>query len=498
MEVAARRSRQAALALAQLPTSCKNDVLRAFKAALAAKKDEILKENAIDVAEAEKLANAGKLSQTLVRRLNLGGAKFDGLLEGLDQVISLEDPVGKCTYANRMAEGLEVYRVTCPIGVMCVIFEARPEACVQIASLALKSGNALLLKGGKEASRSNRVLVDTLRGALDEFCKSYSGAASDDSLRDSLQLLEAREDVAAILKMDQHIDLVVPRGGNALVRYIKENTMIPVLGHADGICAVYVDDQADPKKAAKIVFESKTGYVSACNAMETLLLHEKIVQKDEFMRELLGRFVEGNENSVPSVEFRCCEQSKEPLQKAATAASSSTTASPSPSTPKAKITSCDPKCDYDTEFLDYIAAVKTVRSVDEAIAHINAHGSKHTDCIVTENPKTCEKFMSGVDSADVFCNASTRFADGFRFGFGAEIGISTNRIHSRGPVGLDGLVLYKYRVYGDGHVVAETKFAHERMAECENGEWRVEDLAAKRRKVMLEGGADGGKTKNGA
>ncbi|CAD7929582.1 unnamed protein product [Amoebophrya sp. A25] len=474
MVAAAKNARKAALELAQLSEEKKNEVLRSFRTVLVEKKDAILAANKEDVEEASKLADAGKLSHTLLRRLSLAGTKFDTLLEGLNQVVSLEDPVGKCTYANTIAENLELYRVTCPIGVMCVIFEARPEACVQIASLALKSGNALLLKGGKEAARSNRILTETLR----EGFSRVGGASSD-----MLQLLEAREDVSAILKMDQYIDLVVPRGGNALVKYIKENTMIPVLGHADGICAVYLDKHCDSEKAARIVCESKTGYVSACNALETLLIHKNLLlgkEKEQaaFASSLLNPFALREHTT----EFRCDKRSLIAFQAAL---------DEKPELAKKIILNSSSEEDYRTEFLDYILAVKVVESTSEAVAHINAYGSKHTDAIVTESTEECELFMNGVDSADVFCNSSTRFADGFRFGFGAEIGISTNRIHSRGPVGLDGLVLYKYRVYSageKGHCVADVAgkpaseggFAHTKIPGAEGA--RLDDFLAQRRR----------------
>ncbi|CAD7941668.1 unnamed protein product [Amoebophrya sp. A120] len=550
MVVAAKRARRTALRLAQLSTENKNALLRKFQSKLREHKAKILAENELDVRDAQRLADQGQLSQTLVRRLGLGGSKFDTLLEGIEQVIALEDPVGKCTYANELTKGLQLYRVTCPIGVMCVIFEARPEACVQIASLALKSGNALLLKGGKEASRSNRILVETLQIAVRDFVVEQETKSKSQELLDKdaaegvLQLLEAREEVAAILKMDSFIDLVVPRGGNALVRYIKNNTLIPVLGHADGICAAYVDAEVpksgqQPKGLAKngsceknsasttvvskndptsglhaasaqenktfvgeVLLESKTGYVSACNAAETLLLHASHCRGERshdsggvlvlkrpsatastsssstVVEEIIDAFAGWAERTKQSMEFRCDPLSKQAFEKALQIRKSNKHVGKMNTTKDGEqllVVKDATPADYDTEFLDYVLAVKTVGGVEEAIAHINEHGSKHTDLILTASQENCETFMQGVDSADVFHNCSTRFADGFRFGFGAEIGISTNRIHSRGPVGLEGLVLYKYRLYSDqGHCVATTRFDHARQPHCENK--RIADI----------------------
>jgi len=409
MDAAAAKSRDAFLQIQSLPGREKNKILECLKTQLRARQSVIETANAEDLASAKEQVDEGKLSQSLFARLDISGAKFEKLIIGIDQIIALDDPVGKVTYANQMAPGLNLYRTTCPIGVLAVIFEARPDAAVQIGALALKSGNAVLLKGGKEAARSNAAIVHTFQAALEEAGHP----------KEAIQNIDTREDVAQLLKMDKYVDLVIPRGSNELVRYIKNNTTIPVLGHADGICAVYVDKAADMDKALKIVIDSKTHYPAACNAMETLLVHQDVV----------SIFLPGLKH-MSGVSFVADPQSIEHLPDARTNAAS--------------------EDDFVTEFLSLKCAIKVVSSLEEACAHINSHGSHHTDCIVSEDPQAQEAFCQRVDSAGVFVNASTRFADGFRFGFGAEVGISTNRIHARGPVGLDGLCLYKYRLYGNG------------------------------------------------
>lgn len=443
MEDCARKARAAAQVIAGLPTEKKNAALEAFKRQLVARRDEIETANKQDKEDAEAAVKDGALSASLYKRLDVCGAKFDTLLKGIDDVINLPDPVGEVTYANRVSEGLDLYRVTCPIGVLLIIFEARPEAAVQIATLAIKSGNALMLKGGREAQRSNAALVGAMAAALNEV-----------GLPDGcIQGVDTRTEVAELLKLDAYIDLVIPRGSNALVRSIKDASRIPVLGHADGICSVYVDEHADMEKAVKICVDSKTQYAAACNAMETLLVHEKV--KDIF----LPRLAEGltGKDASFKADTDCAKLLPAGCTQEATEA------------------------DFDEEFLCHTMAVRAVPSVDVAIEHINAHGSHHTDTIVTESKTVAEAFLRRVDSAGVFHNASTRFADGFRFGFGAEVGISTNRVHARGPVGLEGLVIYKYRLYGDGHTVGEfsgpepkRRFLQQRL----DGVSRIEDLGA--------------------
>jgi glutamate-5-semialdehyde dehydrogenase len=322
--------------------------------------------------------------------------------------------------ATKLDNGLDLYRLTCPIGVLLVIFEARPEVIANITALALKSGNAAILKGGKESTASFAAIANVVSRAL-ATTKIPSGA---------IQLVQTREDVSALLDQDQYIDLVIPRGGNDLVRYIKENTKIPVMGHADGLCAIYVHPDADAAKAVKVVVDAKTDYPAACNACETLLVHQGAATT--LLPKIASALLEAG------VSLRC-----DSLSKAALQGSDLDSA-------KKLILQDSTEEDYNTEFLELTVAVKVVSGLDEAVEHINQHGSGHTDAILTESKETAESFMNRIDSAGVFWNASTRFADGFRYGFGTEVGISTNKIHARGPVGLEGLTIHKYQLRGNG------------------------------------------------
>ncbi|MFP6737341.1 MAG: glutamate-5-semialdehyde dehydrogenase [Planctomycetota bacterium] len=426
VEAVARRARAAALQLAALSAEPKNAALEAVGRKLQERREEILEANRADKADCEAEVESGSLSAALFKRLDLEGSKFEAMLAGVGDVARLPDPVGRVTLATRLDDGLELYRVSCPLGVIGVIFEARPEAAVQIASLALKSSNAVILKGGREASRTNEALVAAIREALGEV---------DGVSPDAVQLVSTREEVREMLDLDRWIDLIIPRGSNELVQFIQESTRIPVLGHADGICSVYLDRDADLEKAVAVSVDAKTHYPAACNACETLLIHRD--RLDDLLPAVGAALVEAG------VELRADEEASARLEASAAALE-----------------------DYDTEFLDKVLAVKTVSSLQEAVEHINSHGSHHTDAIVTEDDDAAEYFLSRVDSAGVFHNASTRFADGFRFGLGAEVGISTNKTHARGPVGLEGLVIYKYRLYGSGHVAADydpggRKFLHE-------------------------------------
>ena len=415
VEQLARRARGAAWQLAAISTDLKNRALAGVSESLERRREEILQANREDKRDAADLVEAGAMTAALAKRLDLEGAKFDTVLEGLQDVRNLPDPVGQVSLARRLDKGLDLYRITCPIGVIGVIFESRPEAAVQIASLALKSSNAVILKGGREALRSNQALISAFREGLEQV---------DGVPVDAVQLALTRQDVRGLLDLDEWIDLIIPRGSNELVRTIQESTRIPVLGHADGICSVYVDRAADRKKAVTVVVDSKTQYPAVCNAAETLLVHEEILTT--LLPEIGNALVEAG------VELRADEPSRSHLPGVRTATDA----------------------DFESEFLDLVMAVKTVRSVEEAVEHINRHGSHHTDAIVTEDPEVAEYFLSRVDSAGVFHNASTRFADGFRYGLGAEVGVSTCKTHARGPVGLDGLVIYKYRLHGSGQGVA--------------------------------------------
>ena len=405
-------SRRAAWTLAASDADTRARALLAMADRLHAHRDEIFAANEADVIE----ATAANLAAPLLNRLKFREEKLAAVTVGLEALAALPDPIGKTTYACELTDGLELYRVTCPIGVIGVIFESRPDALVQIASLALKSGNAVLLKGGREALRTNAALCECLREAAESV-----GLPADFA-----QLLTTREDVAAMLKEDELIDLIIPRGSNEFVRYIMDNSRIPVLGHADGICHVYVDKAADVDMAVKVAVDSKAQNVSVCNAMETLLVHRDIASA--FLPALLPAMRAKNVRLLGDETV----QSLIPCEAATEA-------------------------DWATEYLDYVLSIRVIDSLDAAIDHINHYGSGHTDCIVTADKAAAQTFMTRVDSAGVYHNVSTRFADGFVYGFGAEVGIATGKIHARGPMGLEGLTTYKYKLMGNGQLMAEMK-----------------------------------------
>ena len=429
----ARRASVAARVLGRMAAAERNGALEGVARALEAGATPIVEANARDLEAADGLVSSGRLTAAARQRLRLDPDKLRSLAAGVRQVAALADPVGRVTLSTELDDGLRLDRVTCPLGVVGVVFESRPDALVQIASLCVKSGNAVLLKGGSEAEHSNRALFAALQRAAAE-----AGVPAD-----ALALLESREDVAALLGAEPYVDLIVPRGSNALVRYVQEHTRIPVLGHAEGLCCVYVDSAADLARALAITLDAKVQYPAVCNAAETLLVHADVA----------AAFVP---RAVEALASRGVELRADPRAAAAAGAGS----------PVVPATDAD----WDTEYCDLVLAVKVVGSIEEAIAHINHHGSRHTDAIVTEDPAAADRFCADVDSAGVFVNASTRFADGFRYGFGAELGISTGKLHPRGPVGLEGLVTYKYRLVGAGHVVADyvgpgaRRFTHRRLA----------------------------------
>jgi len=410
MRQVAEKAKKAANILAGVDTQTKNKALEAVAHKLYENREAIFEANSKDVERSV----AENLPAPLVKRLKFDEKKLNDVIEGIKSLIGLEDPVGKTLSALELDEGLELYRVSCPIGLIGIIFESRPDALVQISTLCLKSGNAVLLKGGREASLTNRILFETIQSASCEAGLPQGW----------INLMEHRDEVSEMLKLDEYVDLIIPRGSNEFVRYIMENSRIPVLGHADGICHCYVDASYDLDKAVKIVVDSKTQYVAVCNALETLLVHKDAASAllPVLSEALLAK----------NVELRGCQRTRE-------------------------IISCIPATeeDWKTEYLDYILSIKIVDSLGEAIDHINTYGSGHTDAIVSTNKANIAKFLEYVDSGDVFANCSTRFSDGFRYGLGAEVGISTNKIHARGPVGLEGLVIYKYKLIGDGHVVAD-------------------------------------------
>lgn len=389
----------------------RNEALACIREALNAHKEEIFEANRKDLA----LARENHVAPAVVKRLTFNEAKLSDVTTELTSLISLPDPIGKVTLDRELDEGLRLTRVTCPIGVIGVIFEARPDALVQISSLCLKSGNCAILKGGKETTYTNRILFSLIHEAavkagLPEKC---------------LLQAEQHNEIDELLECHESVDLLIPRGSNAFVQYIMNHTSIPVLGHADGVCHMYVDKDYDIKKAIPLIIDGKTQYTAACNAVETVLVHRDIAA--DFLPKLADALREAG------VTIRGSEEVSRLI--------------PVEIIPEGE--------SWHREYLDLILAIKLVSDVDEAISHINTYGSHHTDCIITENDETARRFMTLVDSAGIYQNASTRFADGFRYGFGAEVGISTSKIHARGPVGLEGLVSYKYKLLGHGQIVGD-------------------------------------------
>ncbi|MEM0359613.1 MAG: glutamate-5-semialdehyde dehydrogenase [Candidatus Hadarchaeales archaeon] len=404
-----RKAREASLQMATLRTEVKDAALREAAKAVREHRTELLEANTRDL----KIAERRRLSKPLLERLKLNESKLEAISKMIESVAQLEDPVGKTLYACELDEGLELYRVSCPIGVVGAIFESRPDVLPQISSLCLKSGNAVILKGGREATHSNRAFFKLMKEATE-------GKGVPEGW---IQLVEGREEVRKLLKLEEYVDLLVPRGSKEFIKFIQRNTRIPVLGHAEGVCHVYVDEYADFEKALEICYDSKVQYPAVCNAAEKVLVHAKIAE--EFLPRLVEMY------SKAGVEVRGCERTRKIVK-----------------VKRAK------EEDWYAEYLDLIIAVKVVDSVEEAISHINHYGSKHTDAIVTEDRETAVKFMERVDSSSVMWNASTRFSDGYRYGLGAEVGISTGKLHARGPVGLEGLTTYKYYLVGKGHTVA--------------------------------------------
>ena len=423
-ETKVQEAQTAALEIAGLSDQARADALHSIADAIDANRDEILAANEKDVREAEELLEAGEYSQALVDRLRLSPSKLESITEMVRSVAAQEDPLGKTQTARRLDEGLELYRCTVPLGVVGTVFESRPDALVQIASLCLRSGNAVILKGGSEASHSNRVLFDCIADATADVPDGW------------VQLIEARADVDTVLEMDDAIDLVMPRGSSEFVSYIQNNTNIPVLGHTEGVCHVYVDTAADISMATDIAYDAKVQYPAVCNAVETLLVHEGVAE--EFLPKIAAEYEDAG------VEMRGDDAARE-------------------------IVGMEPATqdDWSTEYGDLVVAIKVVESLTAATRHITTYGSKHTDAIVTDDTARAGRFMRSLDSASVFHNASTRFADGYRYGLGAEVGISTGKTHARGPVGLDGLTTYQYYLEGDGQCVgtytgADAKpFVHE-------------------------------------
>ena len=427
----ARAARAASRLLANVPGERRDAAIKAAAHVIEERKLEILVANQRDCEDALYSVKAGRMSQAIFERLRMSEHGIAQMARSVREVAALPDPLGRRLAVTELDDRLTLYKESCPIGVVGIVFEARPEIIPQIAALALKSGNAVILKGGAEAVHSNQTLVSIWCDALTHFLEIPS---------DSINLLYTRADVEEMLSLEDEIDLIIPRGSQEFVRHVAQRSRIPVLGHGEGICHVYIDSMADLEKAFNIAFDSKVQYPAACNAMETLLVHEDIA--GVFLPEMLRRF------QSAGVEVRCCPRTIEFVK-----SSSANQAS---------------EDDWDAEYSDLILAIKVVHDADEAIEHINHHGSGHTESIVTEDARAASHFMEQVDAAGVFHNASTRFADGFRYGFGAELGISTSKLHARGPVGLEGLTTYKYKLIGNGQTVAsyvsgERNFKHRRM-----------------------------------
>ena len=396
----AKSAKASSKQLAVLSSEIKNTALYNIAQEIENNRDFIFAANKKDLDEAKVLLDNGELKQSVYNRLKLDENKMRDMIQGIRNIAELEDPIGKILLKRELDTGILLKKISCPIGVLGIIFEARPDVISQISALAIKSSNAVILKGGKESVNTNIAIMDIINNAL---------KATEGFPENVISQIFSRDDVKKMLDADKYIDLIIPRGGNNLVKFIKENSKIPVLGHADGICHIFVDKYADINKAKRIVIDAKTQYPSACNSVETLLIHKDFEYKEELLKALAEVGI---------------ELISEPES-------------------------------WHKEYSDTILAYKIVDSIEEAIEHINTFSSGHTESIITENGDNAQKFLCGVDSAGVYHNVSTRFADGFRYGFGAEVGISTNKTHARGPVGLDGLTIYKYTIEGTGDIVKD-------------------------------------------
>ncbi|MCK5283317.1 MAG: glutamate-5-semialdehyde dehydrogenase [Nanoarchaeota archaeon] len=415
----AKHAKEASILMASISKG--NKALLEIAKSLKEKKEFLIRENQKDLEESKDIGNA------LLKRLLFDEKKIDELVKGLNDLAEIDDPVGKTLKVTELDQGLELYKVSSPIGVIGVVFESRPDALVQISSLCLKSGNSVLLKGGKEALHTNKALFNLIKEVSEK----------NNIPKGWIQLIETREDVNEMLKLDEYIDLIVPRGSNAFVKYVMDHTNIPVLGHSDGICHIYVDKDVDIDLALKVCFDAKCQYAAVCNALETLLVNSKIAE--EFLPRL--------KNDLETAKVRLLGDEK--------------------TLKIIDIGKADEE-DWSTEYNDLILSIKIVDNLDDAINHINRYGSRHTDAIITKDKENAKRFMQLVDSANVFWNCSTRFADGYRYGLGAEVGISTAKIHARGPVGLDGLMIYKWKLIGKGHIAADysdnkKSFTHKKL-----------------------------------
>ena len=396
----ATKAKNASKKVATLSTEIKNKALFNIANNLKANQDKIFEANKMDLELARPLVEKGELSQSVFNRLKLDENKMRDMIQGIIDISNLEDPIGKTLLKRQLDDGLILTKISCPIGVLGIIFEARPDVISQISSLAIKSSNAVILKGGKESINTNKAIMNVIQEAL---------AKTEGFPENVLTQVFTRDDVKNMLSMDKYVDLIIPRGGNNLVKFIKENTKIPVLGHADGICHIFVDASADLEKAKRVIIDAKTQYPSACNSVETILIHKDFKYETELLKVL----------EDADIELVATPES------------------------------------WHKEYSDKVLSYKFVSSLEEAIEHINEFSSGHTESILTEDENNAKIFMNAVDSAGVYHNVSTRFADGFRYGFGAEVGISTNKTHARGPVGLEGLTIYKYNLEGNGDIVKD-------------------------------------------
>ncbi len=396
----AKSAKKASFELANASEEIKNRVLSAAAKGLEQNSKMIFEANIKDLDAAKELVSTGEITPSVYKRLKLDENKLRDMIQGIRDLIKLPDPVNKTLLRRQLDKGIILEKISCPIGVLGIIFEARPDVIAQVSALAVKSGNAVILKGGKEAVNTNKILFDIIKKAASEV---------EGFLPDALQQIFTREDVSEMLKCDGLVDLIIPRGGNKLVQFIKSNTKIPVLGHADGVCHIFVDESADLEMAVKIIVDSKTQYPSACNSVETLIVHKDFLYASALRDTLIDSGIDIVDN---------------------------------------------PR-DWHHEYSDTVLSYLIVPDIDSAIRHINTYGSGHTDAIITNNKQNADRFINLVDSAGVYHNVSTRFADGFRYGFGAEVGISTNKTHARGPVGLEGLTIYKYNIRGNGDIVSD-------------------------------------------
>lgn len=410
MQQLGQRARSASVAMSRAESSAKNRALLAIADAIDAATDQLKAENARDL----DAGRANGLDAAMLDRLELNDERIAGMSEGLRQIAALQDPVGEISDMAYRPSGIQIGKMRVPLGVIGIIYESRPNVTADAAGLCLKSGNATILRGGSEAIHSNQAVARCIQQGLIE-----AGLPAE-----AVQVVETtdRAAVGELITAKEYVDVIIPRGGKGLIERISNEARVPVIKHLDGICHVYIDDQADQHKAVEVAFNAKTHRYGVCNAMETLLINETVAA--DVLPELVKRY------QAEGVELRGCAKTRDLIQDMKTAT----------------------EADWDTEYLAPILSIKLVDSMDDAITHINTHGSHHTDSIITENYSKARRFLREVDSSSVMINASTRFADGFEYGLGAEIGISTDKIHARGPVGLEGLTSQKYVVLGDGHI----------------------------------------------